>query len=54
VGSDSVGNPELKPSRNTELDLGIKHSTDKALIKATAFYSYVQDYITVHDQRIIR
>jgi iron complex outermembrane receptor protein len=47
---DWVGNPELKPSRNTELDLGIKHSTDKALIKATAFYSYVQDYITVHNQ----
>lgn len=45
-----VGNPELKPSRNTELDLGIKHSTDKALIKATAFYSFVQDYITVHRQ----
>ena len=51
---DWVGNPKLKPSKNTELDLGIKHSTDKALIKATAFYSYVQDYITVHDQRIIR
>jgi iron complex outermembrane receptor protein len=50
VGSDWVGNPELKPSRNTELDLGIKHSTDKALIKATAFYSFVQDYITVHNQ----
>jgi iron complex outermembrane receptor protein len=50
VGSDWVGNPELKPSRNTELDLGIKHSTDKTLIKATAFYSYVQDYITVHNQ----
>jgi len=47
---DWVGNPELKPSRNTELDLGIKYSTDKALIKATAFYSFVQDYITVHNQ----
>ncbi|WP_299199613.1 TonB-dependent receptor [Thermocrinis sp.] len=47
---DWVGNPELKPSKNTELDLGIKHSTDKALIKATVFYSYVQDYITVHNQ----
>jgi iron complex outermembrane receptor protein len=45
-----VGNPELKPSKNTELDLGIKHSTDRTLIKATAFYSYVQDYITVHKQ----
>ncbi len=50
MGTDWVGNPELKPSRNTELDLGIKHSTDKALIKATAFYSFVQDYITVHNQ----
>jgi iron complex outermembrane receptor protein len=47
---DWVGNPELKPSKNTELDLGIKHSTDRTLIKATAFYSYVQDYITVHKQ----
>ena len=51
---DWVGNPKLKPSKNTELDLGIKRSTDKALIKATAFYSYVQDYITVHNQGIIR
>jgi len=50
IRSDWVGNPELKPSRNTELDLGIKYSTDRTLIKATAFYSYVQDYITVHNQ----
>jgi iron complex outermembrane receptor protein len=52
-GWDWVGNPKLKPSKNTELDLGIKYSTDKALIKATAFYSYVQDYITVHKQNRI-
>jgi iron complex outermembrane receptor protein len=50
TGNRWVGNPELKPSKNTELDLGIKHSTDKALIKATAFYSFVQNYITVHKQ----
>jgi iron complex outermembrane receptor protein len=50
MGTDWVGNPELKPSKNTELDLGIKHSINKALIKATAFYSFVQDYITVHNQ----
>jgi len=49
-GTDWVGNPELKPSKNTELDLGIKYSTDRTLIKATAFYSFVQDYITVHEQ----
>jgi iron complex outermembrane receptor protein len=51
TGNRWVGNPELKPSKNTELDLGIKHSTNRALIKATAFYSFVQDYITVHRQR---
>jgi iron complex outermembrane receptor protein len=50
TGNRWVGNPELKPSKNTELDLGIKHFTDKALIKATAFYSFVQNYITVHKQ----
>jgi iron complex outermembrane receptor protein len=49
-GNRWVGNPELKPSKNTELDLGIKHSTNRALIKATAFYSFVKDYITVHRQ----
>lgn len=50
MGSDWVGNPKLKPSKNTELDLGIKHSTDRLYAKATVFYSYVQDYITVHNQ----
>jgi iron complex outermembrane receptor protein len=49
-GNRWVGNPELKPSKNTELDLGIKHSTDRTLIKAAAFYSFVKDYITVHRQ----
>jgi iron complex outermembrane receptor protein len=53
MGTDWVGNPELKPSKNTELDLGIKHFTDRALIKATAFYSFVKDYITVHRQNRI-
>ncbi len=50
MGSDWVGNPNLKPSRNTELDIGAKYSTKKVLTKATVFYSYVQDYITVHNQ----
>ncbi|SNZ16071.1 TonB-dependent receptor [Hydrogenobacter hydrogenophilus] len=50
---DWVGNPNLKPSRNTELDLGIKYSTGRLFVKATAFYSYVKDYITVHNQQKI-
>lgn len=47
-----VGNPELKPSKNTELDFGIKHQTKKALTKATVFVSYVQDYITVNNKPV--
>lgn len=43
-----VGNPNLKPSRNTELDVGLKHQTKRSLSKATVFYSLVQDYITVN------
>ncbi|MCX8076688.1 MAG: TonB-dependent receptor [Aquificaceae bacterium] len=43
-----VGNPKLKPSRNTEVDVGIKHKTQDSLTKATVFYSFVQDYITVN------
>ncbi|MEN3028692.1 MAG: TonB-dependent receptor [Aquificaceae bacterium] len=43
-----VGNPRLKPSRNTELDLGIKHQSKKSLTKATVFLSFVQDYITMN------
>ena len=43
-----VGNPNLKPSKNLELDLGVKHQTPKSLTKATVFVSYVWDYITLH------
>ncbi|WP_333784086.1 TonB-dependent receptor [Thermocrinis sp.] len=46
-----VGNPELKPSKNTELDLGLKYSSQRLLVKGTAFYSLVKDYITIHRQR---
>ncbi|WP_448587611.1 TonB-dependent receptor [Thermocrinis sp.] len=45
-----VGNPELKPSKNIELDLGLKYSTQRLLLKGMVFYSNVMDYITVHRQ----
>ena len=47
-----VGNPNLKPSKNAELDLGIKYSAPNLLAKATIFYSYVNDYITVYKQKV--
>ncbi|ADC88806.1 outer membrane insertion C-terminal signal [Thermocrinis albus DSM 14484] len=45
---DWVGNPELKPSRNTQVDLGIRYNNGRIHSKLTLFYSYVQDYITLH------
>lgn len=52
-GWDWVGNPELKPSRNTQLDLGLRHSTPRNLFKANLYYSYVMDYITLYKQNKI-
>ncbi|WP_448584237.1 TonB-dependent receptor [Thermocrinis sp.] len=46
-----VGNPELKPSKNTEMDLGLKYYSKKLFVKGTVFYSLVKDYITLHKQR---
>ncbi|RLJ70151.1 iron complex outermembrane receptor protein [Hydrogenivirga caldilitoris] len=48
--SDWVGNPNLKPSKNTEIDLGVKVKNPKLNLTATLFYSFVKDYITVYNQ----
>ncbi len=48
---DWVGNPGLKPSRNTELDLGLKLKTPRVNLDANLFFSYVKDFITVYEQR---
>lgn len=48
-----VGNPQLKPSKNSEFDLGIKHQTGRALTRATFFVSYVQDYITLSNKPVV-
>jgi len=50
---DWVGNPKLKPVKNTELDVGIDLKTSRLNLKATLFYSYVKDFITVYEQREI-
>ena len=43
-----VGNPNLKPSKNTELDFGLKYQGPKGYAKATVFYSFVDDYVYLH------
>ena len=48
---DWVGNPKLKPPKNTELDVGVEFKTGRLSLKTTIFYSYVKDFITIYDQR---
>ena len=42
---DWIGNPNLKPPKNTELDIGLKYKKTGVKFETTAFYSYVEDYI---------
>jgi iron complex outermembrane receptor protein len=44
-----VGNPGLKPVKNNEVDLGMKYSTGRVLLKANLFYSDLDDFIVVRD-----
>ena len=48
--SDWVGNPDLRPSRNTELDLGLGWTKGRFASEATVFYSHVNDFISLYDQ----
>ena len=41
------GNVSLNPTRNNEVDLGIKYATEQFYIKAAVFYSSLQDYINL-------
>ncbi len=47
---DWVGNPNLKPSKNAEVDLGVSWKGSRANLSATVFYSFVGDFITVYNQ----
>ncbi len=50
MGSDWVGNPGLRPTRNTETDAGVTWRTGRFLLRPTAFYSYLADFVTVQNQ----
>ncbi len=44
---DYLGNPQLKPETNNEVDLTVKYSDEKlGNIYLNGFYSYVKDYIS--------
>jgi len=49
VGRDSreyIGNPNLKPEINNQVEYSIQKSWDKLQAGTSLFYSYLQDYIT--------
>ena len=49
-GSDWVGNPNLRPTHNSEADLGINFRSRRFSVRPTVFYSRLTDFITVHNQ----
>ncbi len=50
TGTDRVGDPDLDPSRNTGLDLGLVFERPGGSLRAHLFASRVDDYVTVRDQ----
>jgi iron complex outermembrane receptor protein len=50
MGSDFVGNPELRPTRNTEADGGFTWRTRRFLIRPTVFFSHLDGFVAVHNQ----
>ena len=42
---DWIGNPNLKPTKNDEIDIGFNINTRKVYIKADVFYNKLKDFI---------
>jgi iron complex outermembrane receptor protein len=51
MGTDWVGNPALRPTRNTGLQLGATYRVRRALASVSVSREWVADFITVHGQR---
>ena len=49
-GSDWVGDPGLRPTRNNEVDLGINYRNGRFGVRPTVFYSRLTDFIVVYNQ----
>ncbi len=50
---DWVGNPNLKPAKNTEIDIGFKLRSKSLSGEVSFFYSYVKDFITLYNQKAV-
>jgi iron complex outermembrane receptor protein len=52
-GFDWVGNPELRPTRNSEADLGANLRLRRFTLRPTLFYSRLTDFVAVHNQPVV-
>lgn len=50
MGTDWVGNPGLKPSRNTGLDGGVSFRREGLLVESNLYLNRIADYVTVIPQ----
>ncbi len=50
MGTDWVGNPELKPSRNTGFDGGLSFRRRGLMLEANTYMNYIDDYVAVIPQ----
>lgn len=50
MGTDWVGNPDLDPTRNTGVDLGVSLARAGATLAATVWAARVDGFVAVHDQ----
>ena len=53
IYGDWVGNPALKPPRNTEIDFGIELTSDRVSGEATLFYSSVKDHVILYNDTTV-
>jgi iron complex outermembrane receptor protein len=49
-GADWVGDPNLRPTRNTEADAGLNYRTGRLSVRPTLFYSRLADFINIYNQ----
>jgi iron complex outermembrane receptor protein len=50
MGTDWVGNPDLRPTRNTGADLQLAWRHDRGSLSVSGFRESLQDWIAVHSQ----
>ena len=53
MNADWVGNPALRPTRNTEVDAGVNYRRGRYYVKPALFYSRLADFVTIHSQPLI-